>query len=261
MVATPEIRATQAEVLAVYNIPAEAINVTYGGVNVAYNRTAQTMEVTQSLVLAIISGRTFDPTVRAWTFTLDGHDFYVLRCGNNETLVYDTYSKEWSVWGSETEDLWRAYNGANWLAGNTKASEYGSNIVVGDDSLGVLYFLDPNGDADDDPSEVDYPRTFERVIQGQLVHKGYSSVPCYGVQVQGSLTTPDAESATVTLSISDDRGNTYTDCGTITLAEDDNTTRLHWRSLGSVRVPGRLFKIVDYGALKRIDSLDMDDGE
>jgi hypothetical protein len=64
----------------------------------------------------------------------------------------------------------------------------------------------------------------------------------------------------VDLYVSDDRGQTYQDCGTINITPGDIDARLYWRSLGSMKAPGRIFKTVDYGALKRIDSMEMLDG-
>jgi hypothetical protein len=257
------IRASQAVVLAAGAYPADGIRVPQALALAAIDaEDSMAINVSQVVILLAARGRVNDPKIRAWTFTLDGHDYYVLRLGNRETLVYDTHSQAWYVWGSDEGDLWRAYNGCNWLGGTTQGGGYGSNIVVGDDGNGSLYFLDPDSEVDDDSLLGEaVPRTFQRVVQGQVVTKGYQSERCYGVQLTGSIADVDDPTYTdVTLSISDDQGETYTDCGTITVEQDAPNARLHWRSLGSIRNPGRLFKIVDYGALTRIDSLDMDNG-
>jgi hypothetical protein len=257
-----DIRASQAVILAAGAYPADGVKVSQA-LALAALEDGMSIRVSQALVLIAARGRVNDPQVRAWTFTLDGHDFYVLRLGNRETLIYDTYSESWYVWGSGDGDLWRAYNGANWLGGMTQGGGYGSNIVVGDDGNGSLYFLDPDGEVDDDSLlGADSPRPYQRVVQGQAVTKGYQSERCYGIQLQGSIGDVDDDTYTdVTLEVSDDQGGTYIDCGTISITPDDDNARLNWRSLGSIRSPGRLFKITDYGALTRIDSIDMDDGE
>jgi hypothetical protein len=260
MVAAVSTSVTQgyAAVLGAY--PAEGADVDVAH-TVVLTEAGMEVQVEQAYVIILTTGRVSDPVIRTWTFTLDGHDYYVLKLGNSKTLLYDTHSESWYNWGSGTGDLWRAYNGCNWLGGDRFAGGYGSNVVVGDDGNGSLYFLDPDAEVDDDALVDDTTRTFERVVQGQVTHKGYSAGPCYSVQLNGSLgMTDDAVDTTVTLSISDDQGNSYSDVGTITVAADDSLARVHWRSLGSIRTPGRLFKVTDYGALTRIDSLDMDDG-
>lgn len=256
-----DISVAQGIVLAAGAYPAEGLDAS----EVFVNTTVEAdMAVTpsQTLVLVAARGRISDPKIRVWTFTLDGHDFYVIRLGNIETLLYDTHTESWYNWGSGDGDLWRAYTGCNWLGGTTQGGGYGSNVVVGDDGNGSLYFLDPDAEVDDDALlGEDSPRPFQRVVQGQVVSKGYQAAPCYGVQLQGSIAdVEDATLTSVTLSVSDDQGNTYVDCGTVEVTPSDHTARVHWRSLGSIRSPGRLFKITDYGALTRIDSLDMDDG-
>jgi hypothetical protein len=65
---------------------------------------------------------------------------------------------------------------------------------------------------------------------------------------------------TVNLKYSDDSGATFYDAGDQTVPAEVYDTRLNWRSLGSIRYPGRLFKITDSGALRRIDSLEVEDG-
>lgn len=245
---------SQFAVRSVFNYPAEAGQVSQVIVRTFVEPTPD-LRLSQMVVRTILRGRVDEPKVRAWTFTMDGHDFYVLRLGMQETLVYDTHTGEWHVWGTGTTSLWRAYTGCNWIGGRSLALNW-SNIICGDDGNGALYFLSPDDDTDDDAlfgSET--PRAFRRRATGQLVIKaGYMSVPCYGVQLAGS----SGKAGTVTLSISDDRGHNYTDMGDITLVADEYSARVNWRSLGSMKAPGRLFRITDTGSLKRIDGLETD---
>jgi|SRR6478735_5616427 len=276
MVATPEIRvttsavrtvvqgvgdgvrATKAAVRSIINFPTLSIRATNAVVR-NVSESIVDIRVTQALVRSIVRGRVDDPSIRVFTFTLDEHDYYVIRLGEIETLVYDTFAQQWYVWGTRLSDRWRANTGCNWLGGDRFAAAYGSNIVVGDEGNGSLYFLDPDRDIDDAPADTGETYTFERIVQGQVLTKGYASAPCFGVQLLGSIGQQDADvSATVNLSVSDDRGNTYTDSGTLTLDSDSFGARASWRSLGSILAPGRLFKVTDYGSLKRIDSLDME---
>ena len=114
MVATPEIRASQASY---QSITAKAVDlrVTKASVNAVINFPAQTMSasqasytvptgkdvdirVTQASYQTVVRRSEGSQYVKAWTFTLDGHDFYVLQL-QDKTLVYDLQSEQWYVWG------------------------------------------------------------------------------------------------------------------------------------------------------------------
>lgn len=205
--------------------------------------------------LAVVRGKVSSPKVRAWTFSLDGHDFYVLRVGDIETLVYDVTAKEWYEWGSGEDPVWSVATGFTWYGGRRMGAAFGTNIVVGSDFNGTLYFLSPNDNEDDDAVlGNDLKRPFVRQIVGQaFVESGYDFIPCFGVQVFGSVGQSLGD---VTLEISDDRGDTYENMGALSVPAD-RQYRLEWQSLGSLRAPGRLFRITDNGALRRIDGLEM----
>lgn len=221
------------------------------------------VRVTQAYVLVAVKRRPHDPTVRAWTFTLDGHDYYVLRLGDTETLVYDMHSEQWSVYGSGETNLWALLDGVNWGGGHNFSGAYGSNVLAGSDTNGALFFLDPEGTDDENATTgPDDLEPFRREATAQYFMRGYDMRPCWGVQLLGSIGDVRGSNPTdVTLEVSDDRGDTFFDCGTVTIAPDDFTARVTWQSLGSMQAPGRLFKIVDYGAVHRIDSLEMPGAE
>lgn len=260
MVQAASVNSPQARVLAISNKPTPNVKVTQFDL-LAPIRQMSDIEVTQTRVLALVKGRVSYPHIRAWTFTLDGHDYYILRLGTQSTLVYDVSSEEWYVWGSGVGDVWYAYTGCNWGGAESQAGGYGSNIIVGDDTYGTLYFLDPEYDYDDGADSALSPTTFERVVQSQVPVRTYNGNQCFGIQVLGSVgDLYDGALTTVTLSYSDDRGTTYVPAGSIETPNSDFSTRLSWRSLGLMQAPGRLFKLTDYGALKRIDSIDMEDG-
>lgn len=252
----PELRATQAGLMTVAIWPADFINVSQAQV-LTVSATDKEIQVSQLGMMVVAKGRVEDPKVRAWTFTLDGHDYYVLRLGNSETLVYDVYAEQWYTWGSSESALWRAHCGRNWLGGRN-FSLY-TNVIVGDDGNGALYFLDPDGFADDDAlagSEIQRP--FLREITGQIPMRGYDAKSCYGVSLMGSIGEVDTTLTGVTLFTSDDDGHSYDDQGTLDVTPGEYQTRLDWNSgLGSFTAPGRLFIVRDYGALQRVDWLDM----
>jgi hypothetical protein len=254
---TAHLRVSQASVSAVVK-PSADVRVSQSFVS-AVVKPAPDLRVSQSHVLVVCRGRVSDPQVRAWTFTMDGHDYYVLRLGNASTLVYDTFADEWYNWGSGDADLWRAFVGTNWQGGQIQAANNGSNVLVGDDGNGALYFLDPLGTDDDDALfGSTTPRPFLREITGQVATRSRDSIPCYGVSLIGSI----GENATlsgVTLSTSDDQGHTYDQYDTINVDPADYQARIDWDSLGSFAAPGRLFRVTDYGVLARIDFLEMVD--
>lgn len=247
--------ASQADVSVIFNFPATSIDVSAAEI-ATVSLTTTDIDASQADLIVVCLGRREDPTIRVWTFTLDGHDFYVLRLGNNETLVYDLLTEQWSVWASASEFYWSIFTGANWFGGNTFASGFGSNVIVGSDSNGSLFFLDPNKTDDDGLIEGREPSPFRRQVTGQVPVRGYDSISVHEVQILGSLNelTFDAD-ATVELLYSDDRGDSYVSAGVITTEDGNYDLRGHWQSLGTLSSPGRLFRIQDFGALQRIDSL------
>lgn len=252
------------EATVVYNFPADFAELSDVDTAVVTESDLSPAYVSSLDVIAVYKGRVDDPRLTAWTFTLDGHDFYVLKLGNIETLVYDTLSQEWYVWGSGESDLWRAYCGTNWRGAQRHGPIYGSDVVVGDDGNGSIYILNPDADFDDDAvSGASIPRRFTRTLTVQyVVPGGFSYYPCFGIQVFGSVGQAD-EALSVSLEASDDRGQSYFSFAPQSVSPDAFDYRLEWMSLGTMRAPGRLFRISDDGALHRVDEVHMyvPDGE
>lgn len=252
----------QARVLALYNIPADFTQVSQGFVLTAVD-FHPAVEVAQARVFGLARGRTGDPVLRAWTFTLDGHDFYVLRLGDASTLIYDFYSEQWIEWTSGTLPFWRASSGMNWLGAVTLAAEYGSNIVVGDDTYGLLWFLDPEQPYDDHPDEERARHVpFPRIVTGQMLAKGRQVIPCYAIFLAGDnygLSDVDFTPG-VTLETSDDQGRTFYTHETINVPADyTQALPYEWLSLGQIESPGWIFRVTDNGVFARIDAMEMND--
>lgn len=277
MVATPEVRATQGRVLAgvgydmdlrvtqaitltAINYPTEMIRSTQARIiaGVKYSNDIQTSQVR---VLTACRGRIENPRLRAWTYTLDGHDMYVLRLGDIETLVYDTYSEQWSTYASGERDFWRANTGINWLGAEEYAEDYGSNVLVGDDTFGILWILDPEQGYDDHPRvEITDPQPFTRTVMGQIPLSGRDKVQCFQLFLDCDVGAPSNSGTSVTLYTSDDAGHTFDNQGNVSIILDDFSQEVFWSSLGQIKAPGRLFKIEDDGAITTIYGLDMRDG-
>jgi hypothetical protein len=170
-----------------------------------------------------------------------------------------TYSEQWMDWNDYNSLTWRAQCGINWIGAEALADTYGSNIVAGDDTLGLLWFLDPEQGFDDDPFGSAFPTYFSRVTMGQVPLNGRDVLPCYAVWLTTDMGDPAYSGAAVTLWTSDDAGATWDNQGYVSVTADNNSPELSWYSLGQIGAPGRLFKIFDDGAVTRIDALEMND--
>lgn len=254
--ASTDVRVSQADVMAVAIYPAEAIESSQVSVT-ALTEASTDLRVSQAGVIVVARGRVADPYLRAWTYWLDNHWFYVLRLPTGWTLVWDDYAKQWYRYSSGTSNTWRPTHGTNWLGSGVLMGTYGSNVVCGDDGNGALYFLNPDSPTDDDAvvgAELQVP--FTRQITGQVPIRNRGYVRCFGVRLMGSI--GESSLTEVTLSVSDDEGHTYDDMGTVTVDEGDYDARVDWvGGLGAFTAPGRLFRVEDDGALARIDWLDM----
>lgn len=276
MALTPEIRSSQGGSLAAaesgspfdvslgavfgaINFPTDFIRASQGAVISALRKTPN-MQVSQAAVLAAIRGTPANPTVRAWTFTLDGHDYYVLRLGDDDMLVYDRFSKQWMDWRSgEANRVWRANTGLNWAGATAFAASFGSNIIVGDDSFGLLWLLDPLQGFDQAPASTSPDQPFARIVSAQVVARMRDVIPCYEIFITTDMGSPAFTGASVSLLMSDDAGKNFDNMGTIEAVLGDDTQEFSWTSLGQIEAPGRLFRVVDNGAFARIDAMDMAD--
>lgn len=254
-----DVRASYAAAFAAVNFPTEFIRASESLVHSAIRKTPD-MQVSQAVVMAAVRGAVANPDVRAWTFTLDGHDYYVLRLGDNEAIVYDRYAKQWYDWRSgESGRAWRANTGLNWYGGDGFAATYGSYVVVGDDTFGLLWFLDPLLGVDQATADGGADRPFERIVMGQVTARRRDVIPCYEIFITADTGEPAFNGAAVRLEISDDAGKTFFNAGEIAAEEGNFNQEYSWTSLGQIEAPGRLFRIIDNGAFARIDDMDMAD--
>lgn len=254
-----DVNVSQTFGLAVYNVPTKALQMSQTfGVPVVIRPVD--VEVSGLHAVAVVRGRTANPYLRVWQFQLDGHDFYVLNLGDEGTFVWDAYSKQWSVWRTEGLKVLRARTGYNWVGGSMLGPTYGSNVIVGDDVSGMLYILDPNQPHDDpafdDRGDIQY---FTRTVTGQVPLRGREALPCYTTWLTADYGRPAYIGAAVDLQISDDDGLTYYSMGKEIVPPGDYNWNATWYSLGHIRAPGRLFRIIDDGAVARIDTLEMQD--
>jgi hypothetical protein len=257
------IRAAQAFVRVVFNFPSAGVRASNAYVT-ALTKTSNTIRTSNAYVTVIVRGRIANPTIRVFTFTMDGHDFYVLRLGDIATLVYDTYSKQWVEWNGSNLPFWRVHTGMNWLGGQLFSTEYGSDVVVGDDTYGLLWFLDPRLAWDESPdiesSAQQIP--FDRIVTGQTLASGRQYLPCYVLFVDGDNygLTADDFVPEIVLEYSDDQGRNFITSDTLGVETDTTVDNPYsWYSLGQIASPGRIFRITDNGVFARVDSMSMND--
>jgi hypothetical protein len=255
--ATTDLRVTQARAFAAINFPTPAERVTQADVLVT-DKTNTTLRVTQGYVLVVARGVTNKPKVNAWGYSLDGHDYYVLRTATLGTLVLDLVTGQWSEWDSHGQLYWRPHVGINWLGmGKATANKlYGTNIVAGDDRLGILWMLDPTKGVDDGVEVGDDDAPYTRTVYGLVPQTMRQTVPDGAIYLTISLGQPSLTGAGITLLISDDWGKSYRDAGTVTIEPGNFDQEISWRALGLIRSPGRIYQLSDQGAAVRINYLE-----
>lgn len=263
-VPTPDIRVQKVASLVVALAPAVGVEVQkVAALPVAVRSPPIVVQKSTALVVGL--GRVANPHVRPWTFTMDGHDFLVIRTFSM-TLIHDFENGQWYTWGIGDNDVWPLQVGMNWNAdlGAVFPDFGGQNqttVVCGDDTFDTIYFLDPEL-VDDMTYDGSTGQKFQRCITGQIAMRGHDYVSCPMVELTGSngdsLVGTDL---TVRLNISDDRGYTYWNAGTQSVIVGEHDVTLAWSGLGSFTGPGRLFRFYDYGAVYRVDGLDMVDGQ
>jgi hypothetical protein len=204
--------------------------------------------VSQSVVIVAYSTNIReDNTQRSWAFDFDGHSFYVLALGTQETVVYDFLTEQWSQFRTQGFPIWNAEIGLMWR-GEATAFDF---------QTGDVYVLDP-----DEPLDEGF-RSIKRVATGLMIARGRNSATVGGITVNCSVgdtqnPNPLVNTADMTLSFSDDQGNTYFTFGEIELRANDFDQEIRYLSLGRVRAPGRVWRIEDEGGPVRLSSVEYD---
>ncbi len=205
-----------------------------------------------AMLIAYRTGATANLTNRVWSFVLDGHTFYVITLGEQGTFVYDFLTGQWAKWETAGLNTWNMEIGTTWKG----------DIIAADRQNPVIWRLDPTSFLDDDY------KTQTRKVTGGLPVRGRDFIGNYAFRLTASLGTPTvpltapATIPEVELLTSDDQGKTFFSHGKLTLIVDDFTQELAWRSLGDMKAPQRVFKIVDTGAIVRVSGADAEvDGE
>ena len=251
-------RLSEVRVFTIYNFPSREERVSAARVLAPVMHRTD-MQLSELRVFTVVRGRVENRRLRAWTYNLDGHSFYVLRLGERETLAYDLATGQWPEWSSPGHPFWRAHVGCNWLGMGAASYSNGAptNIVAGDDVYGLLWVLDPEQGYDESP-RTDRPASgFPRTVTGGVPMQMRDTVPCGAIYLTIATGIPGVAGASIRLRTSDDMGKTWLDHGAITVTPGDWGQEFAWRSLGLIRHPGRIFSIEDDGATARIGGADL----
>jgi hypothetical protein len=180
----------------------------------------------------------------AWTFVLDGHQFYVLNLGSIGTYCYDTITSKWSNFSTQGyEPMWNMLYGNMW-------GTFGDRIMGGDALNPVIYEIDPSAILDEGWRDIYHE------VSAFIDVRGRSVMRLDDLRLSGSLGFLDeVNGATINMIYSDDQGITWSDVHTVMMTEG-STMEIAWRSLGSFAAPGRIFLIYDSGGMIRIDGAD-----
>jgi hypothetical protein len=244
LVATPapisvEQRVTEANILTAINIPAVGERVTQAnGIVVAVPST--TLRTTETNILVAVLRGAEERLIRAWTFTQDDHDFYVLLAAS-ETYIYDKLTDQWC--SPDASGYWRGIDGCDWN---------GVNVCIDPDS-GKLYQIDPTG-------RLDYHTTpITSVVYGGLTERFRDIKSCFMAEVAISQAQPPLgiDGTTVNITLDSYDTITWTNHGSVSGVPIGSRMYPRYYGLGLISSPGRLFRITDTGYARRIDGLNL----
>lgn len=242
------VRASQAAILTVNAPPAtRRAQASQAVVGTPFQGTTTTVipRVSQAAVEVVFrTGAPDDLRINAWEFTLDGHKFYVLSLGEQGTWVYDLTTQQWSQWQTDGfEGIWNMQLGLIW----------DNKIIAGDLQNPLLWELDPETFTDEGF------RPITRRATGLVTYRDKDYRRNWEFRITANLGEPTPDTpGTLEFSFSDDDGKTFSTPKVITLVADDFDQDLEFRSLGSIRKPGRVYQVTDVGGFVRLSGADAD---
>lgn len=193
---------------------------------------ASTLEVLATTGVSVTS-RT---DARAWSFSWDGHEFYVLHLGDTGTFVYDATTQFWSQWVTTSYPTWNAERGVVWR-GRVLAADRDSGEIR---EVSFDTFLD------------DAFRDTEHKVSFLLSVRGRTSSSVHSLR---AVIAPVDEPVDMSLQWTADQGLTYTNPISLTVPPNSGSADIAWRALGNMRTPGRVFTISDTNGPVRISDI------
>lgn len=198
---------------------------------------------------ALVRGVTERRDLRAWPFTQDDHDFWVLQLGEDGTLVFDKLSSQWAQWRSPGKAFWRGNDGVQWEGWN----------ICCDTDTGILWRIDPEGRLDDGTTPI------TSLVSGKVTTRMRRNAQCHMAEVALSEGEPptgvDASTLAISLRTTDDDGLNFISHGDITGTAIGSDITVRWYGLGVMPAPGRVFEITDTGYARRIDGFNIEVGD
>jgi hypothetical protein len=180
---------------------------------------------------------------RAWSFSLDGHVFYVLSAVRGASLVYDTTTGQWLQWVTGGRAYWNMFSGITWRG----------RVLAADASSPSIWELDPATTKDEGSLPI------ERTVTGFQPIRGRESAPQGSLRITAHREGPlDPAGVAITMRFSDDGGATWSQPREVTMLPTDYSKRIEYRSLGRLRAPGRIWEFTDAGGLVSIEGADTD---
>lgn len=255
----PEVNANRLYMRASYSSIAARFDVSRLYLRTSYNVPAKSVKASRLYVRIAYRADNDPPRLRANGWSLDGHDFYQLTLGDAKgTLIYDITSGTWANYVTEGLGFWRPVYSVNWQGVTKKAQGAGmtTDVVMGDSFRGLLWTQDPVLGKDEGDAEDKADTTIYCKVQGNLNIHTNNTARISRVYLYGSLWTPYVSPATISLSMSDDQGRTFSTPSDATIPSDRTNIQVMWRSLGAMQQPGRIFLFEDTG-VSRIDGVDI----
>lgn len=209
--------------------------------------TAKTLPQLHQLpvLVAFRTGTPEDNDFRSWFFDLDGHTFYVLVLGQIGTFLYDFTTQRWSQFVTEGQVVWNAEIGI----------VRDGQIFAADVINPIIWEVTPDVFSDEGFKPI--RRTVTAITPARnRVAQQVGAIRIYASS--GAAQEPNSGvDATMTLSYSDDQGQTFTEFASIEVRES-LTQEYAFRSLGAVQQPGRVWQVEDVGGPVRIDDAQID---
>lgn len=245
----PDVNVSQIRTRTLITYPAEEAQLSQARSRILWaDEGGFTLQLSQGFSRILIKYGLDSRKLRAWPFTQDDHDFWVLQLGGDRTLVFDKLTGQWAQWRSPGYSYWRGSDGVQWEGWN----------ICCDTESGVIWEIDAEGRLDEGTDPI------VSIIHGGLTKRFRAEDPCFMAELALSEGQPPTGVAAgdvgITLRTSDDGGLTFQSHGEIPSEAIGDDITIRWYGLGLMNHPNRIFEITDTGYARRIDGLDIEVG-
>lgn len=244
-----EARAAAVRVRTLITFPAEEAQLSQARARTLLTGGTEELQLSSARIRLLVKRGGDIRQLRAWTFTQDDHDFYVIQLTTGITLVFDKLSGQWAHWRSPGYTYWRGADGVQWEGWN----------VTCDTESGILWEIDPEGRLDNETTPI------VSVVTGGMSGRMRKFIDNFMAELAVSEGHPptgfDDGSVGITLRTSDDQGISFVSHGEVTGEGIGEEMTVRWYGLGSVNGNGRIYEITDTGYARRIDGFNVEVGD